>query len=76
MGFSVWEGLRFVLVALPGLFSYFFLSFFFFFGSFAIKIENDELAITGFSDVYICERYTFTSENCPGGLVLLLTKRF
>ena len=33
--FDVWEGLRFVIVALPGLFSYpffFFFFFFFFFG--------------------------------------------
>ena len=29
--FGVWEGLRFVIVALPGLFAYLFFFFFFFF---------------------------------------------
>ena len=45
VGFSlplgVWEGLRFVIVALPGLFSYlFFFFFFFFFFCYNVRIKR------------------------------------
>ena len=72
---GVWEGLRFVIVALPGHFSYhIFFFFFFFFFFFTISV------IASFLCMYVLVKFLFRisvrpiilERNCPLGFMLVV----